>query len=666
MSWIPWRTPTFRPTWRVAPAAAAAVALTAGALAPSAPAVATERQGAGPADRAGPAAGGSDRAHTDVLFVGAHPDDEFQSLSTFGQWKERDGLSTGVVTITRGEGGGNATGPEEGAELGLLREREERRAVRHVGIENVYSLDKPDFWYTLSAPLTHDVWEGATPGASAPTTGPERADAGESDAGERDGQKGGSGAGEQRAGSEERRDTLERLVRIIRATTPSRVVTMDPSPFDQHGGHQLSGRLAAEAFQLAGDPTAFPQQLEKEGYRPWQPSELLAQNGRFEGPSGRKCADEQGTDPQTGLPVRGVWNGAWSKRDGTTWAQVERNAEREYRTQGFHTRPEKITTPREKLGCDWFSVLAEDGEPVEAPVREQSGLRPLYEEFRDWSRKARMPWLANEAQPDYPAAPSTTVPETERRPTVDGEGAPGEYPAKRLRLGHWQGEECSTDEDCSATARLSRHGDSLYVLVRVKDDTRGAALEASDCKRHWRTDSVEIALDPRGTSDSTATTFKAGILPFTADSGPACAARDGDNRQGPAEDTAPGMEVASSVTDPYTGYTVEARIPLKELPAAADPERLTANILVYDSDTGDKTGQSRLGWSTYGSAQADPYVWGGARLEGYQPPPERPETPDEPEIPREAAQSRDSLPSVLQSLRTGVPLAGGPRAPRPH
>jgi LmbE family N-acetylglucosaminyl deacetylase len=64
-----------------------------------------------------------------VLFIGAHPDDEAFTIPAFGQWAEDHGLTTGVVTITRGEGGGNAVGPEEGPALGILREGEERRAV---------------------------------------------------------------------------------------------------------------------------------------------------------------------------------------------------------------------------------------------------------------------------------------------------------------------------------------------------------------------------------------------------------------------------------------------------------------------------------------------------------------------------------------------------------
>ncbi|GAA2935816.1 hypothetical protein GCM10020221_34500 [Streptomyces thioluteus] len=160
-----------------------------------------------------------DPAHTDVLFVGAHPDDEFQSLATFGQWKERRGIGTGIVTITRGEGGGNAAGPEEGPPLGMIREKEERSAVSLAGIRNVYYLDKPDFWYTLSAPLTGTAWNRP----------PQRAD-----------------------------DTLERLVRIIRATTPRTVVTMDPRPFGQHGGHPAGRAAGRRRVPAGGGPEGVP------------------------------------------------------------------------------------------------------------------------------------------------------------------------------------------------------------------------------------------------------------------------------------------------------------------------------------------------------------------------------------------------------------------------
>ncbi|MFC5720980.1 sugar-binding protein [Streptomyces gamaensis] len=607
---------------RALSAAFASIGLVASALT-----VTSCSAGAGPDTPVGPSLAASGPAHTDVLFVGAHPDDEFPSLATFGQWGERQRpLSTGVVTITRGEGGGNAQGEQEGPELGMIRETEERRAVGRAGIRNVFYLDKPDFWYTLSAPLTAKVWNK-----------PPRPSA----------------------------DTLSGLVRLIRATTPRKVVTMDPRPFKQHGGHQEAGRLAIEAFRLAGDEKAFPEQITKERYRPWTPSQLLAQNGGFTtGSVGAECARKQEKDERTGLPVIGYWTGTRSGRQNKTWAQIERDAARDYVTQGFGSLPATVDTPADKLPCEWFTVLADRGKPVSRPVREQSGLRPLYAEFRDWARGAGMPWLANDAQPDYPANPSTVVPEVDKAPDVDGVAGPGEYPGPELTLQQWEGAKCRDKSDCSATARFSRHGDDLYVMIRVTDDIKGYALDAAkDCKRHWRTDSVEIDLDPQGRSDDTSTTFKAGILPFTAHGGGPCAERDGDNRQGPAKNTAPGMTVASVVTDdPYTGYSVEAKIPLADLPAPVDPDRLTANVLLYDSDSQDRTGRTRLAWSPYGSAQADPYVWGTLRLPGYVPPPGRPALA--PVIPQDAARSARSPASRDQAERTGVRADGrGPFPP---
>ena len=107
---------------------------------------------------AGPAAAHPRPIDLDVLFIGAHPDDEASQLGAFGAWREQHGFKGGVITITRGEGGGNAAGQEEGPALGALREREERSAVATAGIENVYNLDRVDFYYTVSAPLTEQLW----------------------------------------------------------------------------------------------------------------------------------------------------------------------------------------------------------------------------------------------------------------------------------------------------------------------------------------------------------------------------------------------------------------------------------------------------------------------------------------------------------------------------
>jgi mycothiol S-conjugate amidase len=324
-------------------------------------------------------------------------------------------------------------------------------------------LDKPDFWYTLSAPLVARIWD--------------------------------------------ERDTLQRIVRLIRMTTPHTIITMDPRPFDQHGGHQLAARLTIEAFLLAGDPEAFAGQLADEGLRPWRPRRLLTQNFRFADLLGPGPATELRTDPGTGLPVFGVWSGRRSREHGTTWAQVERDAARIYRTQGFAAFPPEVPAEPERLDSDWFTVLADHGKIITAPVREQHGLRPLYANFRDWAQRVGLPWLANDAQPDYPAPPATTIPEVALPPVLNAVEGEGEYPGAALPLTSWQGDRTG-HPDVSATAKISRHGEDLYVLVDVADDREGAALEHDDTKRHWRTDAVEIAIDPRGDADDTSVTFK--------------------------------------------------------------------------------------------------------------------------------------------------------------
>jgi hypothetical protein len=260
--------------------------------------------------------------------------------------------------------------------------------------------------------------------------------------------------------------------------------------------------------------------------------------------------------------------------------------------------------------------------------------------------------------------PRTTIPQAATAPAVDGQESAGEYGGPPLDLSRlWEGAACASAADCSATAKLAWNGDDLYVLVHVTDDTLGTALDPADCKRHWRTDSVELALDARGTSENTSTTFKTGIFPRTT-AGTPCFERDADNRQGPGGQTAPGMRVAATVEEPYTGYTIETKLELADLPNAVDPQRLGLNLFVYDSDTQDKTGQTRIGWSTWGGVQGDPYRWGLATMPGYTPPADRPTEPAAPQIPQDVAHSVGSPQSILQAVRTRIPLAGGPEAPR--
>jgi LmbE family N-acetylglucosaminyl deacetylase len=80
---------------------------------------------------------------------------------------------------------------------------------------------------------------------------------------------------------------LEEMVRLVRITRPEVIMTWMPNYVvgENHEDHQGAGVLATEAFDLAANPLAFPEQVEAprdrlsisnygEGLRPWQPKKI--------------------------------------------------------------------------------------------------------------------------------------------------------------------------------------------------------------------------------------------------------------------------------------------------------------------------------------------------------------------------------------------------------
>jgi len=179
------------------------------------------------------------RYKADILLVVAHPDDEGAATSYLARAID-EGKRVAVVYGTRGGNGGNEVGTEQASSLAAIREIEARRANATLGITNVWFLDGKD---TAGQDVLVSLanWQH---GAS-----------------------------------------LEQLVRLIRLTRPEVVLTFLPGTFigEDHGDHQAAGVLATEAFDLAGDPTVFPNQVAEplkrleaylEGLRPWQPKKI--------------------------------------------------------------------------------------------------------------------------------------------------------------------------------------------------------------------------------------------------------------------------------------------------------------------------------------------------------------------------------------------------------
>jgi LmbE family N-acetylglucosaminyl deacetylase len=200
--------------------------------------------------KAPPYPGPDERYKADILLVLGHPDDDalisaFLAKETFDEHKR-----IAAIVCTQGDGGGNEIAAEAGAALGQVRVQEARRALDSLGITNVWFLgnhDTPgqDVLWSL------DRWNHGR--------------------------------------------TLDEMVRLVRLIRPEVIVTMLPNQVagENHSDHQAAGVIATEAFDLAGNPTAFPEQVSAardlhgmsnltEGLQPWQPKKIYYMTDAFE------------------------------------------------------------------------------------------------------------------------------------------------------------------------------------------------------------------------------------------------------------------------------------------------------------------------------------------------------------------------------------------------
>src|SRR4029453_17212466 len=171
-----------------------------------------------------------------VAHLTAHPDDE--NNAALALYARHVGARVALVTATRGDGGQNEIGTELFDALGVLRTEELLAAHRYDGAEQ-YFTRAVDFGYSFSVDETLEKWG--------------------------------------------KQEILGDYVRMIRTIRPDVIVGF---VFDGAGGgqhHQTSSRLSSEAFRAAADPAQFPDQIQKEGLRPWQAKKFYYTAG-FGGP----------------------------------------------------------------------------------------------------------------------------------------------------------------------------------------------------------------------------------------------------------------------------------------------------------------------------------------------------------------------------------------------
>ncbi len=182
------------------------------------------------------------RFKTDLLVVIGHPDDETFIAGYLARLVFDEHKRVSVVICTASEAGSNVLGPESAASLGYIQMIEGKRAFSSLGIENIWFLPGRD------TPGQNVLWS---------------------------------------LGNWDHGRVLGQVTRLIRLTRPEVVLTEVPLPVagENHGDHQAAGVIASEAFDLAGDRSAYPEQLAAardlrgvgnltEGLQPWQAKKI--------------------------------------------------------------------------------------------------------------------------------------------------------------------------------------------------------------------------------------------------------------------------------------------------------------------------------------------------------------------------------------------------------
>ncbi|MCG2617298.1 PIG-L family deacetylase [Terrimonas sp. NA20] len=210
-----------------------------------------------------------------VLYVAAHPDDENTRLITY---LSKDRLyRTGYLSMTRGDGGQNLIGNEQGIELGLIRTQELLAARRVDGGEQFFTRAY-DFGFSKNPEETFTKWD--------------------------------------------KEKILSDVVWVIRNFQPDIVITRFPTTGEGgHGHHTASAILANEAFKAAADPSRFPEQLK--WVKPWQARCVLFNSFNFGG-------NNTITDDQLKVDV-----GGYNPLLGKSYGEIAAESRSQHKSQGF-------------------------------------------------------------------------------------------------------------------------------------------------------------------------------------------------------------------------------------------------------------------------------------------------------------------------------------------
>jgi LmbE family N-acetylglucosaminyl deacetylase len=212
-----------------------------------------------------------------VLYVAAHPDDENTRLLAYLANEKM--YRTGYLSLTRGDGGQNLIGDEQGVDLGLIRTQELLAARRVDGAEQFFTTAY-DFGFSKSPEEALQFWN--------------------------------------------HQKVLADVVWVVRKFQPDVIIARFPEDSRAgHGHHSASGILAREAFDAAADPNRFPEQL-TQGVTVWQAKRMLWNTFNFGG----------GTDTRNESQFK-VEVGMYNALLGKSYGEIAAISRSQHKSQGF-------------------------------------------------------------------------------------------------------------------------------------------------------------------------------------------------------------------------------------------------------------------------------------------------------------------------------------------
>ncbi len=609
-----------------------------------------------------------DPLKVDLLGVFAHPDDETGAAGTLVTYALGRGKTVANVYCTRGEGGGNMVGTQYGPALGILREGELRECLGLMGIRHCFFLDRADFAYTESLAITLEKWgheatlerlvrlirilrpEVVVTMNPAPNPGQH--------------------GNHQAAGllaieafdAAARRDrfpeqlTLEGLSpwqvrKLYHGGAPGAGATIDVTqplpdgripatvagmalahhrsqgfggmasspwlrppqtwvlvktvvPFDSGESDLFRGLPVADPISPIPSPRSesTPDNAPKLAFVPRPAVEFYQDWVRQHGIGHVAAAFEPDIPVVAGEASPILIDAPASMRaavgDPANWSLPAG-----WTLVGRATRLGTVADGRQRLAVQ---VRPPEGHPADAEIRVSFPGAAVSEEVK--ARLHPVPQIrANQLRTD----PDLDAP-------LDG-AVWKTLPEHPIESGWtWQG-TATGPADCSGRFRVARNATHLWIEIRVHDDVVVTNIEPNDIKGHWRSDSVELCLDPQPGSAHTLGCYKLGIFPSDT-TGRVRGSRDADANPGVVESTSPGTRIHSARTP--DGYLIRAAIPFSEIAPKGRSigTRLGFNVLIYDGDKadavpGENINRVRLAWAPRSGVQGRPEDWGRLDLQ---------------------------------------------------